>query len=138
MEKLIERFIRYASVDTQSDEKSRDCPSTKGQLELGDILLNDLKEIGMTEITRDHNGYIMATLPANDDSSTVAGFLAHLDTSPDFSGKGVKPQIVEFTGKDIILDEEQNIVLSPSQFPLLNNYLGQQIITSDGSTLLGS
>lgn len=139
MEKLIERFIRYACIDTQSDENSSACPSTRGQLELGDLLINELKEIGMSDIERDANGYIMATLPANtDEKAPVIGFIAHLDTSPDYSGKDVKPQIHEFTGSDIIINEKENIVLSPSQFPVLNEYTGQQIITSDGTTLLGA
>lgn len=139
MEKLIERFIKYVSVDTQSDEGSSDCPSTKGQLELGDILVSELKEMGMQEVERDKNGYIMATLPSNTDEKTpVTGFIAHLDTSPDYGGKGIKPHIHEYNGGDIVLNKRENIVLSPSQFPVLNEYTGQQIITSDGTTLLGA
>ncbi|MBN1791716.1 MAG: peptidase T [Bacteroidales bacterium] len=139
MEKLVERFIRYAKINTRSDESSRTCPSTPGQLELAHLLTEELKEIGIQDITLDENGYLMATLPANISKEVpVVGFLAHLDTSPDSKSGSVEPQIVEHLGKGIILNKEENIILSPLEFPVINNYIGQQLITSDGTTLLGA
>lgn len=139
MEKLVERFIRYVKINTRSDESSRTCPSTPGQLELAHLLTEELKEIGIQDITLDENGYVMATLPANISKEVpVVGFLAHLDTSPDSKSGSVEPQIVEHLGKGIILNKEENIILSPLEFPVINNYIGQQLITSDGTTLLGA
>ncbi len=139
MEKVVERFITYAKINTQSDESSKTCPTTNGQLELAKILTDELRRIGLEDVAMDDNGYVMATLPGNGSSDIpVIGFIAHLDTSPDFSGEGVDPQIVKFDGHDVILDEKNDIVLSPGQFPLLNNYTGQTIITTDGSSLLGA
>lgn len=139
MEKLVERFIRYVKINTRSDESSRTCPSTPGQLELARLLTEELKEIGIQDITLDENGYVMATLPANISKEVpVVGFLAHLDTSPDSKSGSVEPQIVEHLGKGIILNKEENIILSPLEFPVINNYIGQQLITSDGTTLLGA
>ena len=134
------RFIRYAKVDTQSNEESADCPSTPGQLVLANMLVDELKEIGMEEVTIDENGYVMATLPANTDKDVpTIGFLAHVDTATDFTGKNVNPQIVEnYDGKDILLNKNLNIVLSPKDFPNLKNYVGHTLITTDGTTLLGA
>lgn len=134
------RFIRYAKVDTQSNEESADCPSTPGQLVLANMLVDELKEIGMEEVTIDENGYVMATLPANTDKDVpTIGFLAHVDTATDFTGKNVNPQIVEnYDGKDILLNRNLNIVLSPKDFPNLKNYVGHTLITTDGTTLLGA
>lgn len=140
-EELIKRFITYVKIDTQSNEESDTCPSTKGQLELANLLVKELEEIGMTDVTLDENGYVMATLPANTDKKEVPtiGFLAHMDTATDFSGKNVNPQIIEnYDGNDITLNESLDIVLSPKAFPSLNNYIGQTIITTDGTTLLGA
>ena len=135
---IIKRFSTYVKVDTQSDENNSNCPSTPGQLELAKLLVAELKEIGMQEVTMDDNGYVMATLPANTDKNVpVIGFLAHIDTATDFTGAGVNPQvIVEYDGEDIPLNE--NMVLSPTQFPALKNYTGHTIITTDGRTLLGA
>ena len=139
MEKLVERFFRYAKINTKSNEDSKSCPSTPGQLELARLLVAELKEIGMEAISLDDNGYVMATLPANIAKDVpIIGFIAHLDTSPDFKSDTVNPQIVEHLGKNIVLNKKGNIVLSPLEFPIVNNYIGQQLITTDGTTLLGA
>ncbi len=140
MEKLVQRFIRYAKINTQSNEKSETTPSTPGQLEFSKLLAEELKEIGLHDIELDENGYLMATLPANTaDPAPVIGFIAHIDTSPDLSGEDVNPIIQEnYFGKNIPINPRKNITLSPKDFPALNNYIGQSIITSDGNTLLGS
>jgi len=139
MEKLVERFIRYARVNTQSDENSTSSPSTNGQLQLGRILVNELQDIGLTDVSLDKNGYIMASLPANTNRSVpVIGFIAHMDTSPDFKADRVNPQIVDHVGRNIVLNEKENIILSPFEFPVINDYLGQKLITTDGTTLLGA
>jgi len=137
---LIRRFTTYVQVDTQSDDNSPSCPSTPGQLTLARMLAFELKAIGMEEVTLDDNGYVMATLPANTDRPVpTIGFLAHLDTAADFTGKGVKPRIVDrYDGGDIVLNESPRVVLSPRDFPELANYRGQTLITTDGTTLLGA
>ncbi|OMC66276.1 peptidase T [Paenibacillus sp. FSL H7-0326] len=137
---LIRRITGYVRMDTQSDENSETCPSTPGQLELGRKLVEELQEIGMQEVTMDDNGYVMATLPANTDKEVpVIGFLAHLDTATDFTGKNVNPQLIDsYDGNDIVLNKEQNIILSPHDFPELVNYKGHTLITTDGTTLLGA
>lgn len=137
---IMDRFITYAQVNTQSDEDSETCPSTPGQLVLAQMLVDELKAIGMQEVTMDSNGYVMATLPANTDKEIpTIGFLAHMDTATDFTGAGVNPQIVEnYNGQDIVLNEARNIVLSPVDFPELTGYIGHTIITTDGTTLLGA
>jgi tripeptide aminopeptidase len=139
-EEIIERLTRYVKVDTQSNEESETCPSTPGQLMLAHILVDELISIGMKEVTIDENGYVMATLPSNTDKTVpTIGFLAHLDTATDFTGKNVNPQIVEnYDGKEVVLNESLNIVLSPSDFPELMNYKGHTLITTDGTTLLGA
>jgi len=140
MEKLVERFMRYVKVNTQSNEKSEKCPSTPGQLKFGKILVKELKSIGLADASMDENGYIMATLPANTKKRTpVIGFIAHMDTSPDCSGENVTPQIFDnHYGKSLKINEKRNILLSPRDFPALNNYIGQPLITTDGTTLLGA
>jgi tripeptide aminopeptidase len=139
MDKLVERFIRYAKINTRSDENSKTCPSTPGQLEFAQLLAAELKEIGLHEIDLDENGYLMATLPANCNKEVpVLGFLAHLDTSPDFKSDNVQPRIQEHLGKNLVLNKDEGIVLSPLEFPVINNYIGQQLITTDGTTLLGA
>ncbi|MEW8969107.1 peptidase T [Mesobacillus jeotgali] len=137
---IIERFTSYVKVDTQSNENSETTPSTEGQLTLANMLVEELKSIGMEEVSIDDNGYVMATLPANTDKNVpTIGFLAHVDTATDFTGKNVNPQIVEnFDGNQIILNEEQNIILSPADFPELPQYKGHTLITTDGTTLLGA
>jgi tripeptide aminopeptidase len=139
MEKLVERFIRYAKVNTQSNENVKTCPSSPGQIQLAQILVSELQDLGMSEVSMDLNGYVMATLPANTVKSVpVIGFISHMDTSPDFKADRVNPQIVDHVGKPIVLNAKENIVLSPVDFPVINHYLGQQIITTDGTTLLGA
>lgn len=137
---IINRFISYAQVDTQSDENSETCPSTPGQLVLARMLVDELKAIGMQEVTMDSNGYVMATLPSNTDKEIpTIGFLAHMDTATDFTGAGVKPQVIEnYNGQDIVLNEALDIVLSPREFPELDGYEGHTLITTDGTTLLGA
>ncbi|QOR82820.1 peptidase T [Geobacillus stearothermophilus] len=139
-QELIERFIRYAKVNTQSDPESSTCPSTQGQWELARMLVEELKSIGMEDVTVDENGYVMATLPANTDKNVpVIGFLAHMDTAPEFTGANVNPQIIEqYDGGDIMLNKEQGIILSPNDFPELAGYKGHTLITTDGTTLLGA
>lgn len=139
-QELIRRFTTYVKMDTQSDENSNTTPTTPGQLELGKRLVEELKEIGLKDVSMDENGYVMATLPANTDKEVpTIGFLAHMDTATDFTGKNVNPQIIEnFDGNDITLNEEQNIVLSAKVFPELPSYKGHTLITTDGTTLLGA
>ncbi|HEY0047167.1 MAG TPA: peptidase T [Flavobacterium sp.] len=140
MQHIIDRFIGYVTIDTESDASSETTPSTRKQLVLANKLVDELKLIGMTEVTIDENGYVMATLPSNvGDDVPVIGFISHYDTTPDFTGANVKPQIVpNYDGKDIVLNAEQNIVLSPSYFKDMLLYKGQTLITTDGTTLLGA
>ena len=138
--KLIERFIKYVTIDTESDPNNPAFPSTENQWDLANVLVEDLKVIGMQDISLDENCYIMATLPSNVSHNVpIIGFVSHMDTSPDFTGKNVKPQITEnYQGNDIILNKEKNIILSPDYFEDLLQYKGQTIITTDGTTLLGA
>ena len=137
---LINRFVSYVTVDTESDPTSESTPSTSKQWDLANALVEELKSIGMQEVSIDENAYIMATLPSNSAKKLpIIGFISHFDTSPDFTGANVKPQIIEnYDGNDIILDKEQNIVLSPTYFEDLLLYKGQTLITTDGNTLLGA
>ena len=140
MQHIIDRFISYVIIDTESDASSETTPSTKKQWDLANKLVEELKTIGMQDVTIDEKSYIMATLPSNVDHEVpTIGFISHFDTSPDFSGANIKPQIVpNYDGKDIILNAEKNIVLSPSYFKDLLLYKGQTLITTDGTTLLGA
>ncbi|WP_146552877.1 peptidase T [Rummeliibacillus sp. SL167] len=137
-ETVIERLVRYAKIDTQSNEESQTTPSTEKQWDLIHILENELKEIGMEEISVDENGYLFATLPSNSDKEIpTIGFLAHVDTATDYTGTNVKPQRHDnYDGGDIQLNAE--VVLSPKNSPELVNYIGQTLITTDGTTLLGA
>jgi len=137
---IINRFVSYVTIDTESDPKSDTTPSTKKQWDLANKLAEELKAIGMQDVTIDENAYIMATLPSNVDHEVpTIGFISHFDTSPDFTGANVKPQIVEnYNGKDIVLNAEEDIVLSPDYFEDLLLYKGQTLITTDGTTLLGA
>lgn len=139
-QKIIDRFVSYIKVDTQSDPNSDTTPSTEKQWDLVNQLVEELKEIGMEDVTVDDNAYIMATLPSNVEHEVpTIGFVAHFDTSPDFSGTNVNPQIIEnYDGGDIILNKEENIILSPNYFEDLLLYKGQTLITTDGTTLLGA
>jgi len=140
--KLVERFLDYVSYDTQSDELTNMTPSTPGQMIFAEHLRDELNALGLKDITLDDNGYLMATLPSNlpiGVTVPTVGFIAHVDTSPDMSGRHVAPRIVEaYQGGDIVLNQKDNIVLSPDQFPELNNYVGQDLIVTDGTTLLGA
>ncbi|WP_046227456.1 peptidase T [Paenibacillus dauci] len=136
---LIERLTSYVQIDTQSNEDSDTCPSTPGQWDLLRQLVQDLNTIGMEDVTLDDNGYVMATLPSNTDKDVpVIGFMAHVDTATDFTGKNVKPQLVDYHGGDILLNQQHGIVLSPRDFPELDGYHGHTLMTTDGTTLLGA
>ena len=137
---LLERFLKYVSIHTTSDENTDLVPSTPQQMEFAKILAEELKDMGMQDVSLDKKGYLMATLPSNIDKDVpTVGFISHLDTSPDMSGKNVKPRIVEnYDGNDIILNEKENIVLSPKQFPELTMYRGQSLVVTNGLTLLGA
>ncbi|WP_042220494.1 peptidase T [Oceanobacillus manasiensis] len=139
-QELIDRFITYAKMDTQSNEQNEETPSTQGQFELANLLVKELREIGLVDVTVDDNAYVMATLPANTDKDIpTIGFLAHLDTATDFTGKNVNPQLVEnFDGNSLTLNEALNVVLTPEDFPELPSYKGHTLITTDGTTLLGA
>ena len=139
-EKIINRFIKYVKIDTESDPNNPAFPSTEKQWNLANLLVKELQEIGLSDIALDDNCYIMATLPSNIDYEVpTIGFVAHIDTSPDFTGTNVNPQIHKnYDGKDIILNKKKNIVLSPDYFKDLLQYKGQTIITTDGTTLLGA
>ena len=140
MEKVVDRFISYARIDTQSDENSDSCPSTTRQLDLARVLKGEMEAMGLDEVNLDDNGYLMATLPSNTEKQLpVVGLIAHMDTSPEMSGNNVNPQIVKnYDGKDITLNKSKNIVLSPNDFPDLKKYTGQDLITTEGTTLLGA
>ena len=137
---ITDRFIKYVTIDTESDPNNPAFPSTEKQWNLAKVLVEELKQIGMKDVDLDDNCYIMATLPSNlDNEVPTIGFVAHIDTSPDFTGKDVKPQIIEnYQGNVIVLNEEKNIVLSPDYFDDLLQYKGQTLITTDGTTLLGA
>jgi len=137
---VVDRFLQYVKFDTQSDELTNMTPSTPGQMVFAQHLEKELRTMGLKDISLDENGYLMATLPGNTDKKVpTIGFIAHLDTSPDMSGKHVTPRIVEkYDGEDIVLNKEKEIVLSPSQFPELRHYIGQDLIVTDGNTLLGA
>lgn len=137
---IVERFLTYAKVNTQSDETSGIVPSTLSQMDFAQRLAADLEAIGMSDVSVSEYGYVTATLPSNTSRELpTVGFIAHMDTSPDFSAKHVNPRIVtNYDGKDIVLNEEKGIVLSPTEFPELQNYQGQDIIVTDGTTLLGA
>ena len=140
MENLIKRFVKYAKVHTTSNEDSETVPSTEIQKNLGKILVEDLKEIGLSDAYMDDKGYVYATLKSNTDKNLKKiGFIAHMDTSPAASGENVNPQIHRnYDGGDIVVNKEKNIVLSPNEFSILSEKLGKTIITSDGTTLLGA
>lgn len=137
---LIDRFLRYVAVDTQSDPESESFPSSSKQLVLANMLADELKQIGLDEVEVDQYGYVMATIPSNLDREVpVIGFIAHMDTATELPGHGIKPQQIEnYDGKDIVLNAEKGILLSPTDFPDLLRYVGQTIICTDGTTLLGA
>lgn len=140
MTTLIDRFFRYVQYDTESSTTSGVTPSTPGQLVFAQELVKELNELGLEDISIDKYGYVMATLPSNIDKKVpTVGFIAHMDTSPDMSGANIKPRIVKnYDGKEVVLNKEQSIILSPSDFPEMLNYVGQDLIVTDGTTLLGA
>ena len=140
MSEVLDRFIRYVQIDTQSARDSETYPSTAKQLDLLRLLTEELKQIGMQDVRMDRYGYVTATLPANNGkASPVVGFLAHVDTSPDASGANVHPRVIEhYDGGEIVLNAKENISLSPERFPDLRKYVGQTLVTTDGNTLLGA
>ena len=140
MSEVLDRFIRYVQIDTQSARDSETYPSTAKQLDLLRLLAEELKQIGMQDVHMDRYGYVTATLPANNGkASPVVGFLAHVDTSPDASGANVHPRVIEhYDGGEIVLNTKENIRLSPERFPDLRKYVGQTLVTTDGTTLLGA
>ena len=129
MDKVVERFLKYVSYNTKANEDYETCPSTGGQLALARDLAEELSSIGMKDVSVDARGYVMATLPSNVDKDIpTVGFIAHMDTSPDMSGENIKPQLVEnYGGDDIILNKDMNILLSPKDFPELENYKGETL-----------
>lgn len=137
---LIERFLNYVKFDTQSNEETGVTPSTPGQMVFARFLKEEVEKMGLEEIVLDEEGYLYATLPANTEAKLpTVGFIAHMDTAPDMSGKGVNPRIVKnYQGGAIVLNEKENIVMSPEEFPEMMNYLGQDLIVTDGTTLLGA
>jgi len=137
---LLNRFLRYVALDTQSDPASESIPSTNKQLVLANMLANELKAVGLTDVTLDSNGYVMASIPSNIDRDIPAvGFIAHMDTSPDMPGKDINPKIIEeYDGETITLNTEKEIFLNPVDYPDLLRYKGQTIICTDGTTLLGA
>ena len=139
-EHIIKRFISYVTIDTESDPNNPNFPSSDNQWDLANLLVKELKDIGMSDVTLDKNCYVMATLPSNLDYDVpTIGFVSHIDTTPDYTGANIKPKIhYEYDGKDIVLNKNENIVLSPSYFDDLLQYKGQTIITTDGTTLLGA
>ena len=137
---LVERFLKYVSFDTQSSEETGVTPSTSGQMVFARYLKEELESLGLEDVTLDDNGYLFATLPANTDKPLpTVGFIAHMDTSPDMSGKDVSPRIVQcYDGGEIVLCADENIVLSPAQFPELLDHKGEDLIVTNGKTLLGA
>lgn len=137
---VVDRFLKYVTFATQSDEESGITPSTSGQRVFAEALVKELEALGLEEISLDDNSYLVATLPSNmeDQEVPTIGFISHLDTSPDMSGEGVKPRIVSYAGGDIVLNEAENIVLSLRMFPEMEQYIGQDLIVTDGTTLLGA
>lgn len=140
MEKIVERFIKYTTFDTMSSADNKACPSTPGQLAFGEFLVKELQSVGLKDVIMDQNGYIMATLPGNIKKAVpTIGFIAHMDTSSDVSGANVKARLVKnYNGEPIVLNTEANIILSPRDFPELLSYVGEDLITTDGTTLLGA
>lgn len=139
-QQILDRFLRYIAIDTQSDESSTTFPSTSKQFDLLKLLRDELSAFGLKDVVLDEFGYVMATLPSNSAKRVPAiGFIAHVDTAPDMSGANIKPRLVEnYDGSDIVLNHEMNVVLSPADFPEMKDYLGQTLIVTDGTTLLGA
>lgn len=141
MENVVDKFLRYVKYDTKSKDDSIDFPSTESQLKFAKVLESELKSIGVSNVTLDKNGYVMGEIPSNIESKDcpAVGFISHMDTSPDMSGENISPKIIHnYDGHDIVLSESQNIILSPKEFKDLKSYIGEDLITTDGTTLLGA
>ena len=138
--KAYERLIKYASYPTASDENNEHCPSTPSQVEFGEVLEAELRELGLTEITLDKNGYLFATVPATEgyENSPVIGFIAHMDVSPEVEDKNVRAHTVKYNGGDVILNDELGIVMAEREYPILKKYVGKTLVVTDGTTLLGA
>ena len=137
-EGLTERFLKYVSFDTQSDEASETCPSSAKQLKLGEYLANELRMLGLADVEIDKNGYVYASLPATNANQPTIGLIAHIDTSPDASGADIRAKIATFTGAPFLLNKEKDIYLSAEDYPEMKKYVGQELIVTDGTTLLGA
>ena len=137
---ILNRFLQYVAIDTQSDDTSSTFPSTVKQFDMLKLLHDQLKAFGLADVSIDSNGYVMGTLPSNTAKKIpVIGFVSHVDTSPDMSGANVKPRLIEnYGGNEIVLNQEKNIVMTPVDFPELTEYVGQTLIVTDGTTLLGA
>lgn len=137
---IVDRFLKYVAIDTESDPASETTPSTPKQYAFAEKLAEELKAIGLEDVSLDENGYLMATLPSNTDKEIpVIGFISHMDTSCDLTGANVNPRIVEsYNGEDIVLNQAQQIILKTTDFPEVKNYIGQDLIVTDGTTLLGA
>ena len=138
MEKVLQRFLNYVSIDTTSDENSQTYPSTQNQLKLGQQLVKELIELGLTDAAQDEYGYITATIPANAESSVILGFISHLDTSPATSGANINAKVIEYNGGDIILSEENGEKICISDYPFISDCIGKHLVVTDGTTLLGA
>ena len=137
MTSVIERFLKYVSFDTQSDEFSETCPSTDKQKVLGAALVEEMKAMGIADARMDEHGYVYGTVPGDPSLPTI-GLIAHMDTAPQAPGANVKPRVVEFTGEDVCLNEEKGMYLRASDYPYLNNCIGKHLVVTDGNTLLGA
>ena len=137
MKSVTERFLRYVSFDTKSDESSPTCPSTAKQKLLGASIVEEMKAMGIADAYMDEHGYVYGTVPGDPSLPTI-GLIAHMDTAPDAPGNDIKARIVEYNGGDIVLNEEKNIVMTAQDFPNLNNHIGKHLIVTDGTTLLGA
>ncbi len=137
MEPVVERFLRYVSFDTQSDEHSDSCPSTDKQKLLGAALVTEMREMGIGDARMDEQGYVYGSIPGDPDLPAI-GLIAHMDTSPDASGANIRPRIMEYTGEDLCLNAEKGIYLRESDYPALRNHVGKHLIVTDGTTLLGA
>nr|WP_330374881.1 peptidase T [Paeniclostridium sordellii] len=138
-EKVLERFLKYVTFDTTADPKNSNCPSSEGQRVFAKYIVEELKALGLEDANVDENSYVMATLKGNVEGVPTVGFISHLDTAPDVTGKNVKPRIVKnYDGKDIVLNEELNVVTSPKDYPEMETLIGEDVIVTDGTTLLGA
>lgn len=138
-EKVVERFLKYVTFDTTANPNNSNCPSSEGQRVFADYLVEELKSLGLEDVHVDENSYVMATLKGNIEGVETIGFISHLDTAPDVTGKNVKPKIIEnYDGNDIVLNEELNIITSSKDYPDLKKFIGEDLIVTDGTTLLGA